>query len=281
MKKHFITGATGTIGSEVVKALLAKDENVITANRHPDKAHEKFGDKVEAVEFDFANSETFKLTDGSDTVFLLGSPMVADLFELLEPFVDHLIAKGAIRVVYLSAYGMDNLAELPFHAQMEEKLKGSNLDWRVARPGFYMQNFKNYEYDNIIERGIVFVPAGDGATPFVSARDVGRSIAELLINDSYKHQTFVLTGAEVLSYKEASTLLTSILGKDIKYPKPDEETYRQVLKESGAPSMVADYMIPVYGLIKNGHVAEKTESVEKLTGHRPETLEEVLKRDFI
>ena len=44
--------------------------------------------------------------------------------------------------------------------------------------------------------------------------------------------------------------------------------------------MVADYMIPVYGMIKHGKVRGVTNNVEKITGKKPETFEAVLKRDF-
>ncbi len=106
---------------------------------------------MHVVDFDFANPENFDLAKSADGVFLLGPPMVPDLFNLLAPFADYLNAQGSKRVVYLSAYGMEAMPELPFHQQMEDKLKASKLDWRVVRPGFFMQNFKNYEFENIVD----------------------------------------------------------------------------------------------------------------------------------
>ena len=280
MATYFVTGATGTVGSAVIQALLNQGENVKAASRHPEKSKESFGDRVEAVPFDYQNPDTFSEADSTNGVFLLGPPLYPDLFKLISPFADYLAKNGPQRVVYLSAYGMEDLKELPFHAQMEKKLRQSDLDWRVARPGFFMQNFGNYERENIEQRKVIFVPAGEGKTAFVSAEDIGRVVAVLLREDTYRHQTVELTGPQPYDYFEVADLLSKITGETITYTNPDEATYRQVLADAGAPSMVADYMIPVYGMIKHGKVEGITNNVEKITGKKSETLEAVLKRDF-
>ncbi len=285
MATYFVTGATGTVGSAVIEALLNQGENVKAGSRHPEKSRERFGDRrigdrMKAVHFDYENPETFSAVAGTDGVFLLGPPLYPDLFNLVSPFADYLSKNGPSRLVYLSAYGMEDLKELPFHAQMEEKLRQSDLDWRVARPSFFAQNFGNYERENIEQRKMIFVPAGDGKTAFISANDIGAVVAVLLQEDPHRHQTVALTGPQPYTYSEAADLLSRITGQTITYANPDEETYRRVLADAGAPPMVADYMIPVYGMIKHGKVEGINGNVEKLTGKPPEALEMVLKRDF-
>lgn len=281
MTKYFITGATGTIGSNVMKALISKNEELVSATRNPEKSKGLFGNTVESISFDFEDPETFEPALKSKGVFLLGPPLYPELFKLLSPFVDYLIEnKFDGRIVYLSAYGMDNLQELPFHQQMEEKLKDSNLDWNLVRPGFFMQNFGNYERENIEERNMLFSPAGKGKTPYVSAVNVGESIAELLTNQERSKETHILTGTTAYSYFEIAEMLSGITNRKITYPNPDVATYRDVLKQSGAPDMIADYMIPVYGLIKKGTVEKTHNGVQELTGKEPETIREVLERDF-
>lgn len=280
MAKYFVTGATGTVGSEVVRHLLAQGQSVVAANRHTDKTKELFGNQVETTAFDFMDSSTFAQVAETDGVFLLGPPMYPDLFKMLTPFTDYLIEHGPKRIVYLSANGMDDLAELPFHAQMEEKLQASGLDWRIVQPGFFMDNFRNYEKENIEQRKIVFVPAGEGKTAFISSKDIGASVATLLMKNQYRHRTFELTGDKTYSYFEVADLLSEVMGEQIVYPNPDEATYRKVLADAGAPPMIADYMIPVYGLIKNNKVENVTNHVALLTGKAPESLRAVLVRDF-
>lgn len=280
MATYFITGATGTIGREVIQALSKEGHRVLAASRHPEKSQELFGNQVEHVLFDFTQPNTFPNLSSLEGIFLLGPPLNMGLFDLLTPFTDALIAQGSVRLVYLSAYGMEYLPEIPFHTQMEEKLASSQLDWRILRPGFFMQNFGNYERENIEQRKILFSPAGEGRTPFISATDIGKAVAVLLEQDNYRHQIFELTGDQAFSYVEVADMLSDILGETITYTNPDEATYRAVLAEAGAPPFIADYMISIYGLIKNGKVAQKTDHVERLLGRKPQSLREVLVRDF-
>ena len=44
--KVAVTGATGTIGREVVRALLARGDEVAALSRDPDRARELLGDRV-------------------------------------------------------------------------------------------------------------------------------------------------------------------------------------------------------------------------------------------
>lgn len=280
MATFFITGATGSVGTEVIKALLQQNQQVIAASRHPERSKEQFGDSVKAVHFDFEDASTFAALDGADGVFLLGPPLYPDLYKLLTPFTDYLIQQDGQRVVYLSAYGMDNLPELPFHQQMEDKLKQSDLDWRIVRPGFFMQNFGNYERENIEQRKVIFFPAGGGKTGFISTRDIGEAVATLLTEDKHNHQIFTLTGGEAYTHFEVANMLSELQGEPITYANPDEQTYRNALAQAGAPAFVADYMLPVYGLIRKGKVKDLTTDVERLTGQKPESLQSVLERDF-
>ena len=281
MKKYFITGATGTIGKEVVTALLEKNNMVVAATRNTEKSKGLFGSKVTPIHFDYQNRNTFNQIEGTDGVFIIGPPLNPALFELLEPFVNYLQDNYTGRVVYLSGYGMDTLKEMPFHGLMEDKLKTSNLNWNIVRPGFFMQNFGNYERENIEQRNVLFSPAGEGKTPFVSSRDIAGSIAVLLTDANRKHQTHILTGAKAYSHFDVAKLLTTITGNPIIYANPDPDTYRKVLKDSGTPNFIADYMIPIYSLIKNGNIKNTTDSIKTLTGTDPETLEDVLRRDFL
>ena len=281
MSTFLVTGASGTVGKEVVRALLDRGETVKAASRHPEKSQQQFGHQVEAVFFDFENPDTFKEAEQANGVFLLEPPALdPTTYDLAVPFVNYLLKHGPKRLVYLSSHGMETLDDVSFHAQMEERLKQSNLDWRIVRPSFFMQSFGTYERENVVQRRIIFLPAGEGKNAFVSTQDVGIAVATLLVENQYQQQTFILTGSQAYTHFEVADMLSGIRGETIIYVNPDESTYRQVLAQAGVPDIVANYTVPLYGLIKNRKVEDVTNHVEQLTGRAPETLEEVLKRDF-
>ncbi len=76
-------------------------------------------------------------------------------------------------------------------------------------------------------------------------------------------------------------MLSEILGRTITNVDPEESAYRQVLQDNNVPVMIADYTVPLYGLIKDRKVEEPTSDLKKLIRRTPESLYEVLKRDFL
>jgi uncharacterized protein YbjT (DUF2867 family) len=279
--KILVTGATGTIGKAVVSALTENNAGFVAGVRNVAESVSKFPAGTSTVAFDFTNPATFEAAlAGVDRVFLLGPPLVHNLDEVLAPFIDFLKAKSILRVVYMSALKVDEVAELPFHKLVTEKLIADGFALTVIKPSFFAQNFRNYEYDNIMQRGITFTVAGTGKVGFVDAHDIGRSIAAVLTNDGHIGKTYELTGPESLSHTEAAQLLSEATGKTIVYPQPSPADYRAALAAAGAPPFVADYMIKVYSIIADHKVDYVTNHVELLTGRKPTPLRDVLVRDF-
>ena len=98
MTTILVTGATGTIGSLVVKALRgAPGVKVRAAVRSGERASALAGDNVTTVDFDFDNAESIaKAVDGADKVFLVTpfveNPLVLgerDRRQLLLPVSDN------------------------------------------------------------------------------------------------------------------------------------------------------------------------------------------------
>lgn len=280
-EKILVTGATGTIGKALVNALKSKGAAFVAGVSSKQKGEDILGTDVPTVVFKYENSETYEqATEGVDNVFLLGPPLRTDMDELLFPFIKHLKASGIKRVVYVSALGLDEVKELPFHRRVVEAIQTHGFEYTILLPTFFAQNFRNYEWENITQRGIMFVPAGHGKTGFVDAEDIALVAATVLTEEGHEGKSYTITGPELLSYAEASEQLSKVVGKTIQYAAPSPELYTQVLKDAGAPDFVASYMIPVYSLIADGKVAVLSDNVEKLTGKKPTPLKEVFERDF-
>lgn len=281
-KKILVTGATGTLGKALIKSLQEKNVAFVAGVRNPAEATSKLGAGVPTVGFDFAKPETFEAaTSEVDRVFLLAPPLNTSADALLKPFIQHLKVSGIKKVVYISALGLELVKELPFHTLIAKQLEEGDFDYTILKPSFFAQNFKNYEWENIIQRGITYNVAGNGKVGFVDAEDIGRAATAVLTSEGHNKKTYILTGPEALSHNEAADALSAVLGKKIVYPNPSADEFTQALKAAGAPDFIATYMISVYSLIANNHVNIVSNDIEKLTGRKPTALRDVLKRDFI
>jgi uncharacterized protein YbjT (DUF2867 family) len=216
-----------------------------------------------------------------EKVFLLGPPVDPEMDRLLTPFVHFLKEKGIRRLVYLSAFGVEKVADvMPFHANMEQMLQEGDFDLTILRPSFFAQNFKNYEWDNIVSRKIIYSPAGTGKASFVDIRDVGEVAAKVLLEPGHTGKVYELTGPGPVGYGEVAELLSAVRQEPIHYPSPSTEAYAQTLRSAGVPDFVAGYMNKVYGLIRDGHVQTVSPDFERLTGRKPASLKRVLEQDF-
>jgi uncharacterized protein YbjT (DUF2867 family) len=119
-------------------------------------------------------------------VFLLGPPLVTNLDSLLTPFIDFLNRKSIKRVVYVGSLGMEKLADLPFHVLLTEKLKRDGFDYTILKPSFFAQNFKNYEWENIMcSAALLIAPAGNGKVAFVDVNDIAGVAAKALTEEGH------------------------------------------------------------------------------------------------
>jgi uncharacterized protein YbjT (DUF2867 family) len=74
-RKILVPGATGKVGSELVRLLVKNSEAVCAASRNPPAAELKFHGNIKAVEFDYELPETFApALKGVDKVFLVVRP---------------------------------------------------------------------------------------------------------------------------------------------------------------------------------------------------------------
>ncbi len=281
--KILITGATGTIGKALIKQLQTSDAQFIAGVRDISKAKETLGlETSQLVHFDFSDPGTFaNATEQVGRIFLVGPPLFLEMDKLLAPFIDFVKSSGINRIVYLSALNNEKMGEeLNFHRLNEEKLKASGFDWTILQPSFFAQNFKNYEWDNITQRGITYMPAGSGKVGFVDVNDIATVAAKVLTESGHEGKSYSLTGPEALSYQDAAQLLTKVTGKTVAYPEPSPEEYASVLKAAGAPDFIAPYMSAVYGVIRSNEAADISHDIEQVTGKKAASLESVLVQDF-
>jgi uncharacterized protein YbjT (DUF2867 family) len=86
MMKVLVTGASGNVGSYVVKELLHMEEHVVAAGTSIQKINKLFGNQVESVIFDFKNEATFdKVLEDVDRVFLMKPPHLGKPVLLMLP----------------------------------------------------------------------------------------------------------------------------------------------------------------------------------------------------
>src|SRR5919106_4016535 len=162
-----VTGATGSVGSEVVNQLSKLDAPVrIKAAVHSIQNTKKAlrdNNEIETVPIDYNKPETLReALREVDKLFLLSrdSPTMV---ELTSNVITEARNTGVKHIVRLSAKGADLKAESPslrMHRQVEEIVEESGIPYTILRPNEFMQNFINLHSSSIKSNGAFYIAVG-------------------------------------------------------------------------------------------------------------------------
>lgn len=284
-KTILVTGATGTVGSEVVKQLAAISSSsgynvraAVHSNNKSVKLRQLDSEGVEIVDLDYTKQETVAhALNNVDKIFLqtLPTPNVADICSNI---INEAKKNGVKYVVKLSAMGADSEPRstiLRLHGEEEKIIEDSGIPYTFLRPPAYMQNFVTQFGHTIKTQNAFYVPAGDAMMSFIDSRDIGAITAGILTRNNsgsslqHKNKAYDITGPDAISYGQAADILSSEAGKKISYVNITEEDARKGMKQIGMSDWFIDIMMELFRIIRAGYGSETTTVVEDITGRKP------------
>lgn len=274
-----VTGATGTIGREVVNELAKKSASARAGVRDKAKALKLFGPASELVEFDFENANTFsKALDGVRSLFIL-PPLTPDQIEVVNRLVDAAKNAGVRKIVKLSAIGVDTgltFAVGDSHAATDRHICESGIAYTILRPNSFMQNFINYFPPR---DGVIYLPWGDGKASFIDTRDIAAVAAEALTSNRHDGKIYTLRGPAALGIADVVRLLSQASGHEIKYIDVPESAARDGMLQAGLPQWQVDALIELHAINKQSLWSAMTSDVQEVTGRSPTSFEQFA-RDY-
>ncbi len=261
-----VIGATGHVGEPLVKALLAQGVFVRPASRSGQSVA-----GAEGVVFDLMKPETFgPAFEGIDCAYVLAPTGTLQPKEVLMPVIESLVERR-IKIVLQSVLGVDADDSIPYR-QIEIALEQSASPYVILRPNWFSDNFHTFWKAGVVQ-GKLELPAGTGKTSFIDVRDIAESAAAALTQERFDGQAFDLTGPQVLSYTEATEILSQVTGSPVSYTPIGDETFIAQLCQAGVMEDYARFLASIFYPVREGWVARITDSVAQLTGHPPRSLE--------
>jgi len=268
-----VTGATGTSGVEITKALLARTSEVRVLARDPEKAAKLLGDEVEISRGDFNDVESLKeAMEGVERAMLLSAP-TQDQVQMQSNFIRAAKEVGVRQVVKLSAANADSKSKLVFmrwHGITEDELKASGMAWTMLRPPNFMQNLLGMA--GMIKGGTIYAPTGEGKSAFVDVRDIAAVAAAALTEAGHEGKSYEVTGPEALSYADVAATFSKVLGKPVKFVDVPLEAAKQSMMQGGMPEWLADAVNELSQAQREGKFGPVSDVVERMGKKRPITL---------
>ena len=269
-----VTGATGKVGSELVRLLAEQGAPARALIHTPDKAApiQRLG--LETAVGDFEQPDTLDAAmTGCDQLFLL-SPPTPRQPEQEQHVIDAAKRAGVAHVVKQSVPWADDpdvgLVFCRWHGQIERYLEQSGLAYTLLRPSNFMQNFL-MSAQPVAEQGVLYGMFGEGRVGFIDTRDIAAVAAQLLTNPGHQGASYTLTGPEALSAAEVAERLSAAIGRQVRAVDVGPDTFRQGLAAAGLPGWLVDGVVEGNELLAAGQGAEVTDEVARVLGRPPRT----------
>lgn len=263
-----LTGATGTIGSELAR-LLSKRENTFRAYvRNPKKARDLNIPHMDIFEGDLRDTKALdRAMLGISRVFLLSSPDPMQV-ELQGNVVRAAKKAHVSLIVKQSAFGAgadSPVALARWHWMTEEDIRKSGVPYAILRPMMFMQNLLMLAHD-IGAEGLLRVPMGTAKSSLIDARDIARCAAEILTGEGHAGKTYELTGPEAISYAAIAEALSEVCGRRVTYVDTPLEEVKAGMIRNGLPKWLADDICKLYEIFATGRAERVTTAVADITG---------------
>ena len=237
-----ILGASGNIGSQVVKSLSEAGQPVLAVVHSAEKARAFEGGKVTAVVADVTDSDALRAVfRRGKRAFLLNPPgdtsgdsNAAEL-ATSRSITDALADSGLEKIVVASTYGArpgDGIGDLTTLYDFEERAKASGIATAINRGAYYFTNL-----------AMLAEPAKGGTLPamfpaaftlpMVHPADLGIVAAERLQSPIDDTGVVYIEGPERYSFGDAAAAFARHLGREVAVATTPREQWEDSFRKIG------------------------------------------------
>lgn len=251
-----VTGATGKTGRRIAERLLNAGRRV------------RLGSRSAEPRFDWADSGTWDAAlDGVAAVYVAYQPDLAEpgALETVTAFFSRAKEAGVSRIVLLSGRGE------PVAEAAEAALKETGIDWTILRAAWFMQNFSEAFFLDLVRYGEVILPTGMAAEPFIDLEDLADAAVVALTEDGHSRHLYEVTGPEALTFDDAIHQIASATGLDVPVSHIPPDEYAALLRRTGVPEVEVGLWLYMFTTILDGRNTPTAPGIQQALGRPPAT----------
>ncbi|MCX4098193.1 NAD(P)H-binding protein [Nocardia sp. alder85J] len=283
-----VTGATGALGSAVVRELLGRipADRLAVSVRSPRQADDLAERGVRVRRGDFADPGSLRHAfEDAERVLVISVDALGE-----GPIAQHVAAAraaaevGAERVFYTAHQNavLDSaFAPARDHGATERGLAAIGVPWTSLRNGFYAHTVGHLIH-GAAETGELALPA-DGPVSWTARDDLAAATAVLLVagiadnrGPIFDGPTPPLTAAEAVTFADTAELLSEITATPIRRVVIDDEDWVRRMTGSGMPEPAARLMLGLFEAARRGDFAATDPTLGELLGRPPQPIRAVL-----
>jgi NAD(P)H dehydrogenase (quinone) len=280
-EKILVTGATGQLGSRIVKLLLQRlpAGSVVAGGRNAAKAAPltALGAEFRTVDYNAPATLDTALA-GITRVVLVSGNEVGQRVPQHKAVADAAARAGVKLLAYTSILqaSVNPLLLAAEHRGTEEALAAGKVPWIALRNGWYSENFTN-NAPLAVQYGVLQSASGDGRFSTATRDDFAAGAAALILRDDHKAgQGYELAGSSSFSKQEYADLLSRKSGKQVVLRNLTEAQYVAALVQAGLPEGFAKILADSDSKAADGWLFNDSRTLEKAIGRPTTPLEQTV-----
>lgn len=287
MGKILITGATGKLGSAVVRSIVRKmpATDVVALVREANKAQWLSELGVEVRVGDYTDVDSLeKAFAGVEKVYLVSAVAFSDRVAQHRNVIQAARTAGVRHVFYTSIQRVSD-EHCPIEGvtasdiETEAMLKSSGLAYTIVRHPLYADVLAMYVGEDAPQHGFS-APAGQGRVALTNIADLAEGGAMLLTQSGHENRVYLLNSGQTWSFTDIATALSSVTGRAINYQPISRETFIAAREAEGWPAHVAIFIGDWYRAIEKSAFDQTSRTLEELLGRKPTDLQTMVKEAF-
>jgi NAD(P)H dehydrogenase (quinone) len=264
-----VTGASGGVGSRVVRHLLAgpNPPSVMALARRPNAVPNVAGLAVRRADYDDPSSLRDAFAGIGTLVFVSSDGVAETMRRHHRNVLAAATAAGVDHVVYTSIIDVSPDSGFYYsavHRETEAVLAGSGLRHCLARTSIFADFFVSTWIAPALGEGTLALPAGTGRMSLVSRDDVAAALAVAAL--SRREGIVQLTGPAALTAGDIARITEHATGRRLRYVALEEGAYRRSLAADRAPPWLIDAFTTMFASVREGRFGTVSSDVRTLTG---------------
>ncbi|WP_125777800.1 NmrA family transcriptional regulator [Antribacter gilvus] len=258
-----VLGGTGTTGRRLTDRLVQAGHDVRVGSRRADPP------------FEWNDPGTWPaVVAGVRAAYIVYTPDLAfpGAVETVRAFAKVATGAGVGRLVLLSGRGEPEAQRA--EAALAEVADAAGATWTVVRCAWFAQNFSETFLLQPVLDGVLALPAGEGAEPFVDADDIADVAFAALTEDGHGGQVYELTGPAALTFREAAGVLSAAIGRPVEYVPASTDEFVAGAVAAGLPEDDPHGLAGIFTLTLDGRNVAPQDGVRRALGREPRPFEE-------
>jgi len=276
-----VIGATGHVGSEIVRGLLAGGDAVTALVRDPDKAGRAFGKPdglhIRATRLDDPRDVAAAFAGIRRAFIAMGS---IGLEGVLQRIAINAAARSSsieqvTRLSVLNASAGSIGINQRAHDSIDQFASSTAVPYSTIRPAIFSVSLLAAAQEVRASRTWTGL-AGSGRMALIDHRDAADAGLRVLTDPALWGAHHELTGPVAMSWPEALELLSAELGERVSFRVAVERQFLERLIGAGVTAGTAELLIAREWAILAGENDYTTDTFQNITGRPPRTVTEFL-----